>query len=156
MVAFLTHLFGTGRRIDNDLKFLFGILSFKCGNKCSVCILPPNTTLSLLPSSFSTTREGKPCWWYPSWSGHIAWQRLTRREHAGLSTSCVLHNTLVHCGSVLMLNYFPAACGAAFVHESSVTCRDCVHALLAVDKMLPLFSTSINFCGLGRPQKVTR
>lgn len=145
MMSFLAHLFESGRRIDNDLKFLFGILSFKCGNKSSMYMLPPNTFFSVLAGG---TRAG------------LSRQRgrggIVRREHVGLSTSAVLHHTRVHWGSVLTFNYVPATRGAAFVHESSMTCRDCVHAVRAVDKTLPLFITNINAYRPGRPQKVTR
>lgn len=42
-----SHLFGDGKRIDNYLKFLFNILSFKCGNKFRVFTLPPQAPSAL-------------------------------------------------------------------------------------------------------------
>lgn len=79
-----------------------------------------------------------------------------RTQGTGGATSAVWYNTFVCCGSVLILNYYPATCVAAFVCESSMNCRDCVHTILAGEKVLHLFSTNINFYRAGRYQKVAR
>lgn len=134
------------KRIDKQLKFLFGILPFKWGNKFRIFILSHKhhiktsliikylrwrkslmTVIELIyPQSLWTSR------WQSSW-GH-------RAQGATSSAWC---STFVPRGSGLILN--SAMCVAAFVWEISMDCRHCVHTIPPGDKTLYFCSTNTNF-----------